>query len=176
MEESTQSPEIVLRVQSILKSMGIEDYEPRVVNQLVELMHRYVSEVLRSSSVYSSHAGRTDIDLSDIKLAMVARNAKTFIQPTPRELMSQYAESRNKTQLQMPHKYGVVLPDSGACLLANNYQVEPRRKNKKEKNNNNNESNPADGDVAPMNTEDEGNEAKPKISFSLSNIAKKTFQ
>jgi transcription initiation factor TFIID subunit 9B len=29
----------------ILESMGVEEYEPRVINQLLEFMHRYVTDV-----------------------------------------------------------------------------------------------------------------------------------
>ena len=36
---------------SILKDMGIMDFEPRVVNQLLEFSYRYVSTVLDDSKV-----------------------------------------------------------------------------------------------------------------------------
>ena len=36
---------------SILKDMGISDFEPRVVNQLLEFSYRYVSTILEDSKV-----------------------------------------------------------------------------------------------------------------------------
>ena len=36
---------------SILKDMGISDFEPRVVNQLLKFSYRYVSTILEDSKV-----------------------------------------------------------------------------------------------------------------------------
>ena len=36
---------------SILKDMGITEYEPRVINQLLEFSYRYISTVLEDSKV-----------------------------------------------------------------------------------------------------------------------------
>ena len=36
---------------SILKDMGIMDFEPRVVNQLLEFSYRYISTILEDSKV-----------------------------------------------------------------------------------------------------------------------------
>ena len=36
---------------SILKDMGVMDFEPRVVNQLLEFSYRYVSTILDDSKV-----------------------------------------------------------------------------------------------------------------------------
>eukprot|EP01052_Picozoa_sp_SAG31_P035002 SAG31_NODE_4165_length_3518_cov_5.005850_2_plen_122_part_00 len=71
---------------SLLQTMGISDWEPRVVNQLLEFTHRkptafipdaftmliaslhggnliagYVGELLDDAKVYSKHAGKTKI-------------------------------------------------------------------------------------------------------------------
>ena len=37
---------------SILKDMGITEYEPRVINQLLEFSYRYISTVLEDSKVW----------------------------------------------------------------------------------------------------------------------------
>ena len=39
-------------VKSLLKSMGVEDYEPRVIHQFLELWYRYVVDVLTDAQVY----------------------------------------------------------------------------------------------------------------------------
>lgn len=61
--------------------MGVKEYEPRVVNQLLEFMHTYVSEVLTDSKDYAQHAGRQNIDIADVRLAVETRVAKCK-QPT----------------------------------------------------------------------------------------------
>ncbi|KAB2611145.1 transcription initiation factor TFIID subunit 9 [Pyrus ussuriensis x Pyrus communis] len=45
-------------VKTLLKSMGLEEYEPRVVHQFLELWYRYVVDVLSDAQVYSEHAGK----------------------------------------------------------------------------------------------------------------------
>lgn len=72
-------------VKSLLKSMGVEDYEPRVIHQFLELWYRYVVDVLSDAQVYSEHAGKTTIDCDDIKLAIQSK-AISFSQPPPREV------------------------------------------------------------------------------------------
>ena len=55
-------------VKSILKSMGVEDYETRVIHQFLELWYRYVVDVLTDAQVYLKHAGKGAIDSDDVKL------------------------------------------------------------------------------------------------------------
>ncbi|CAH2033521.1 unnamed protein product [Thlaspi arvense] len=38
-------------VKSLLKSMGVEEYEPRVIHQFLEIWYRYVVEVLTDAQV-----------------------------------------------------------------------------------------------------------------------------
>jgi hypothetical protein len=38
-------------VAALLKSMGVQEWEPRVVNQLMEFMNTYVSDILNDSKV-----------------------------------------------------------------------------------------------------------------------------
>ncbi|KVH92422.1 Histone-fold [Cynara cardunculus var. scolymus] len=57
-------------VKTLLKSMGVENYEPRVVHQFLELWYRYVVDVLTDAQVYSEHAGKSSIDSDDVKLAI----------------------------------------------------------------------------------------------------------
>ena len=45
---------------SILKDMGIMDFEPRVVNQLLEFSYRYISTILDDSKVRTSQRKRRD--------------------------------------------------------------------------------------------------------------------
>ncbi|XP_049387086.1 transcription initiation factor TFIID subunit 9-like [Solanum stenotomum] len=75
-------------VKTLLKSMGVDDYEPRVVQQFLELWYRYVVDVLTDAQVYSEHAGKASIDSDDIKLAIQSKVNFSFSQPPPREVPS----------------------------------------------------------------------------------------
>lgn len=74
-------------VKLLLKSMGVEDYEPRVVHQFLELWYRYAADVLTDAQVYSEHAGKTGIDCDDVKLAVQSKVNFSFSQPPPREVV-----------------------------------------------------------------------------------------
>jgi len=54
--KSGKYPQDEMAMRSILKDMGITEYEPRVVQQMLEFAYRYTTEVLEESKVYSSHA------------------------------------------------------------------------------------------------------------------------
>ena len=75
-------------VKSLLKSMGVEEYEPRVVHQFLELWYRYAVDVLTDAHVYSEHAAKSMIDSEDIKLAIQSKVNFSFSQPPPREVPS----------------------------------------------------------------------------------------
>ena len=64
--------------ESILKSMGVEVYEPNVVTALAEYARRFTSELLSDAKDYSNHAGKTDIDSSDIKLSLELMDRRSF--------------------------------------------------------------------------------------------------
>jgi histone H3/H4 len=49
-------PQDEMTMRSILKDMGITEYEPRVVQQMLEFAYRYTTEVLEEAKVYSNHA------------------------------------------------------------------------------------------------------------------------
>lgn len=111
-------------VKELLKSMGVEDYEPRVVNQFLELWYRYVVDVLTDSQVYAEHAGKSMIDSDDVKLAIQSKVNFSFSQPPPREVLLELARSRNKVPL--PKSIagpGIPLPPEQDTLINPNYQL-----------------------------------------------------
>ncbi|XP_034896145.1 transcription initiation factor TFIID subunit 9 [Populus alba] len=111
-------------VKSLLKSMGVEDYEPRVVHQFLELWYRYVVDVLTDAQVYSEHANKTAIDCDDVKLAIQSKVNFSFSQPPPREVLLELARTRNKIPL--PKSIagpGIPLPPEQDTLISPNYQL-----------------------------------------------------
>lgn len=75
-------PRNVQMMALLLKSMGIEEWEPRVVNQLLEFMYSYTSDVLKDSAEYAAHAGRPQqLDISDVRLAVESKTSKCQTPP-----------------------------------------------------------------------------------------------
>ncbi|CBI35866.3 hypothetical protein PVL29_011169 [Vitis rotundifolia] len=111
-------------VKSLLKSMGVDDYEPRVIHQFLELWYRYVVDVLTDAQVYSEHASKPAIDCDDVKLAIQSKVNFSFSQPPAREVLLELARNRNKIPL--PKSIagpGIPLPPEQDTLISPNYQL-----------------------------------------------------
>ncbi|RLW02574.1 hypothetical protein DV515_00007202 [Chloebia gouldiae] len=52
----------------ILKDMGITEYEPRVINQMLEFAYRYVTTILEDAKIYSSHAKKSSKNQTPLPL------------------------------------------------------------------------------------------------------------
>lgn len=95
----------------ILKDMGITEYEPRVVNQMLEFTYResrgcststchqmeafrplcfllsgYVTTIIEDAKIYATHAKKSTVDADDIKLAIQCRMDQSFTSPPPRDV------------------------------------------------------------------------------------------
>lgn len=98
-------------IMSIMKEVGITDYEPRVVNQLLEFTHKYVTSVLEDARVFATHAKKKTIDLDDVRLSCQIQVEKSFTTPPPRDVLLDLARTKNVTPLPLikPH-CGLRLP------------------------------------------------------------------
>jgi len=116
-------------ITSILKDMGLVEYEPRVVNQLLEFSYRYISTILEDAKIFSSHARKTAVDLDDVKLAVQMYTDHNLTNPPPRDLLFKVAAERNAIPLPVPKQTGGLrLPPDRFCLTATNYRLKPSRK------------------------------------------------
>ncbi|XP_026477872.1 transcription initiation factor TFIID subunit 9-like [Ctenocephalides felis] len=107
--------------------MGISEYEPRVINQLLEFTYRYVTCILDDARVYanhSNHQNKKSIDLKDEKLAVQMIAERAFTTPLPRETLIEMARSKNSTPLPLvkPH-CGLRLPPDRYCLSSCNFKL-----------------------------------------------------
>jgi len=121
-------PEDLLSIANILRSSGVHDCEPAVVNQLLEFMHRYVSEVLADSLLFCEHAGRRDsIQPEDVELAIkyrVEHALSAFSQLPSISFLQELANDVNTVRLPaINRRFGVMLPPDQYCLNETNYQV-----------------------------------------------------
>lgn len=97
--KSTEMPQEAKIVALILQSMGVEEYEPNVIHQFLEFMHRYVADVLQDALVYADHASKSTLDLEDVRLAIQSRVNYSFTQPPPRDFLLEMAQSKNSIPL-----------------------------------------------------------------------------
>ncbi|KAI7870657.1 transcription initiation factor IID, 31kD subunit-domain-containing protein [Spinellus fusiger] len=110
----------------ILQSLGVEDYDPKVVHQLLEFAHRYTTDVFQDALVYAEHAAKADVDLEDIQLAIQGRVNHSFTTPPPKEFLLELAQEKNKTPLPLiPEKYGIRLPAEKHCLTGLHFSIVP---------------------------------------------------
>lgn len=107
----------------LLKSMGVEEHEPCVINKFLEVWYRYVVDVLTDAQVYSEHAGKSAIDCDDVKLAVQSEVNFSFSQPPPREVLLELAQNCNKIPLPKTIAGpGVPLPPDQDTLVRPGYQ------------------------------------------------------
>ncbi|KAG8060216.1 hypothetical protein GUJ93_ZPchr0002g25946 [Zizania palustris] len=69
---AADEPRDVRVVRGLLHSLGLheKEYEPRVVHQFVDLAYCYVDDVLGDAQVYADHAGKAQLDVDDVRLAI----------------------------------------------------------------------------------------------------------
>nr|XP_006008930.1 PREDICTED: transcription initiation factor TFIID subunit 9-like isoform X2 [Latimeria chalumnae]XP_014351836.1 PREDICTED: transcription initiation factor TFIID subunit 9-like isoform X2 [Latimeria chalumnae] len=113
----------------ILKDMGITEYEPRVINQMLEFTYRYVTTILDDAKIYSTHAKKSNVDADDVRLAIQCRTDQSFTSPPPRDFLLEIARQKNQTPLPLIKPYsGPRLPPDRYCLTAPNYRLKSLQK------------------------------------------------
>ncbi|XP_047571294.1 transcription initiation factor TFIID subunit 9B isoform X2 [Lutra lutra] len=118
------APKDALVMAQILKDMGITEYEPRVINQMLEFAFRYVTTILDDAKIYSSHAKKPNVDADDVRLAIQCRADQSFTSPPPRDFLLDIARQKNQTPLPLIKPYaGPRLPPDRYCLTAPNYRL-----------------------------------------------------
>lgn len=114
---------------SILSEMGISDYEPRLINQMLEFTNRYVTCLLEDALLFSSHAKKKNIDMDDVRLAIQLQVDKHFISPPPREILIEVSKQKNHLPLPLiKTSAGLRLPPDRYSLTACNYRLKSSAK------------------------------------------------
>jgi len=118
------TPKDALVMAAILREMGVSEYEPRVINQMVEFAYRYVTDTIEDARVYSTHANRKNISLDDVKLAVSQRLDQSHTSAPPREFLLDVARKKNAQPLPVPpERVGLRLPPERYQLTASNYKL-----------------------------------------------------
>jgi len=114
---------------SILRDMGITEWEPRVINQLLEFGYNYVTTVLDDAKMLSSHAKKKAIDVEDVRLAVQMYTDKNVTSPPNRDVLLEVARLKNTTTLPIPKPTsGLRLPPDRFCLTSCNYKLRSNKK------------------------------------------------
>ncbi|MFS7930248.1 putative transcription factor Hap3/NF-YB family [Helianthus anomalus] len=104
---------------ALLKSVGIDNYEPRVVRQFLELYYRTAVELITDAQTYSDHAGKARIDQDDVTLAINSKSYFSFTGPPPPEVKDA-AMKVNSKPIPRP-LIGPSLPPAWDTLIASSH-------------------------------------------------------
>ncbi|CAN7996828.1 unnamed protein product [Ixodes hexagonus] len=129
MSAAKSTPKDAQVMGAILKDMGIIEYEPRVINQMLEFTYRYVTNILDDARLFSTHAKKRVVDVDDVRLAIQMQADKSFTSPPPRDLLMEIARQKNSTPLPLiKANAGPRLPPDRYSLTACNYRFKTAKK------------------------------------------------
>ena len=126
--QTPQQPKVTPKdaqvIATILKDMGVHDFEPRVVHQLLEFAYRYVTNILEDAQVFSTYSKKKSIDSEDVRLAVQMQVDKMFTSPPPREVVADIARQKNSVTLPPIKSHaGPRLPPDRYSLISCNYKM-----------------------------------------------------
>ncbi|KAK7604635.1 hypothetical protein V9T40_005821 [Parthenolecanium corni] len=111
-------------IMAILKELGINDFDPRVINQLLEFIYWHSTITLDDARVFANHAKKKNIDVDDVKLAIQMHAEKMSSSEPPRDILLELARSKNSTSLApIKPQSGIRLPPDRYCLTQPNYKL-----------------------------------------------------
>ncbi|KAI8100314.1 hypothetical protein M9435_006798 [Picochlorum sp. BPE23] len=115
----------------VLDSAKVEDYDCRVVDQLVSFMYGYTSNVLQDAQEISKemHAETNTIGTDDVAIAMKLQSHHTFVDAPPLHTVGMIASQVNSVPLpEVVERDGLRIPVDESDLLTNpNVQLEPKK-------------------------------------------------
>ena len=110
----------------LLTSMGITSYDPAVTTMLLHHAHAATNDILADANHLAHHAKRSTPEAEDLRLAAALKSDTTNVAASP-AFLEWIARERNRMPLPpASQRPGVQLPKKEECLLAHNYQLEPR--------------------------------------------------
>lgn len=129
--QSKNTPKDAQVILSIMKEMGIQEYEPKTLVQLTEFVYRYATSILEEARAYAN-SKKKSLDLDSVRLALELSSESTFTTPPPREVVMECARNKNNSPLPLvkPH-CGLRLPPDRHCLAACNYTLKSSNQRKK---------------------------------------------
>jgi transcription initiation factor TFIID subunit 9B len=120
---SEEVPRDVVTIDRILKSMGIEKYDPCVTEQLLDILYRYVDEIVEDAHVFKNHAGREEMEADDVKLSIANKSHFQYVEVPNLEFLLPLATQKNSQPIMTVEKPTVLLPPKEHCLTEINYKL-----------------------------------------------------
>ena len=123
-------PRAAARMLVLLQSMGARNFDPKVVIQLMDVMHGWTQailldaaafarvRVLGTSTVQAASQPEPPVDVQDVQLAVRSRVENGFTRVAAREVIAQHAADVNAEPMPiLPRRIGVALPtDLSQCV------------------------------------------------------------
>eukprot|EP00102_Acyrthosiphon_pisum_P020120 XP_016657330.1 PREDICTED: transcription initiation factor TFIID subunit 9-like [Acyrthosiphon pisum] len=109
---------------SIMKDLGIVEYEPQVLNHLLEFNHRYTTLLLDDAKTFSNFAKKKNVDADDVKIAIQLAQDGIFCRPPPRDMLMTASREVNKIPLPpVRPASGLRIPQDRSTFLQTNYRL-----------------------------------------------------
>lgn len=109
-------------LRELLKQSGVQEWDPRVIMQLIEFQYRTTHDILLNCKDYAAHDGRTQLTEDDLQLG-VQEHLRTTRKPL-RSVLTEIQQKINKVPLPpitAASGHGLRLPDARACLTSDNF-------------------------------------------------------
>lgn len=134
MSNDNLAPRDAKIISVILRSLGIEECEPKVIVQLLEFAYKYSCDILEDANLYAKYCQRETINISDVKLALQTKVGKHFLPAPPRNFLQSSAENVNSKPLSQPDSENLLrVPNTNAGLYGIEYSVEQMDANAKKR-------------------------------------------
>jgi transcription initiation factor TFIID subunit 9B len=113
-------------MKTLLEELGVSDYDPQVVTQMLDFSYSYLTDILSDSQSFSKHAGRSAIDIEDVKLATKYKHERSkrgsAILPD-RSKVAKFAKNRNEKKLDQAKSENNKLPAPRFCYNKENFKM-----------------------------------------------------
>ncbi|KAI5148565.1 hypothetical protein ENBRE01_0403 [Enteropsectra breve] len=118
----------------ILRSLGIEECEPKVITQLLEFVYKYSTDIMMDADLFSKHCGRESISAADIKLSLQSKVGKYFLPAPPRSFLQASADYVNSKPLTMPDSENLLrTPVPSMSVSSMEYEIEQKEQSVKKR-------------------------------------------
>ncbi|XP_060874091.1 transcription initiation factor TFIID subunit 9-like [Metopolophium dirhodum] len=109
---------------SIMKDLGIVEYDQQVLNHLLEFNYRYTTLLLDDAKTFSNFAKKKNVDADDVKIAIQLAQDGIFCRPPPRDVLMTSSRELNKIPLPpVRPASGLRIPHDRSNFLQTNYRL-----------------------------------------------------
>ena len=106
--EDSTLPRDAKIISAILRSLGIEECEPKVIIQLLEFAYKYSVGVVEDANDFAIHCERSNITIKDIKIAIQTKASQKFLPAPSKTLLQATVDRVNKRPLTVPDTENLI--------------------------------------------------------------------